>query len=146
MDYKLFTEFITLQALLKETGIIQSGGAIKGFLANNEVLVNGEPENRRGKKLRFNDKVELPNQGQTITLIEPSSFEIAEHALELAEKKRVAELVKKMNQATKKQAANKKPAAHKPKQAGPGRRQGQTQTFRKVDKTVKPAIRFPGAN
>ncbi|MFF1032490.1 RNA-binding S4 domain-containing protein, partial [Streptococcus pyogenes] len=26
MIYKLFTEFITLQALLKELGIIQSGG------------------------------------------------------------------------------------------------------------------------
>ncbi|HEQ2818633.1 TPA: RNA-binding S4 domain-containing protein [Streptococcus pyogenes] len=33
MIYKLFTEFITLQALLKELGIIQSGGAIKRFLA-----------------------------------------------------------------------------------------------------------------
>ena len=34
MEYKLFEEFITLQALLKELGIIQSGGAIKSFLLN----------------------------------------------------------------------------------------------------------------
>lgn len=32
MKYKLFDEYITLQALLKEVGIIQSGGAIKSFL------------------------------------------------------------------------------------------------------------------
>ena len=28
MEYKLFDEYITLQALLKEVGIIQSGGAV----------------------------------------------------------------------------------------------------------------------
>ena len=50
MEYKLFEEFITLQALLKELGIIQSGGAIKSFLAENIVYFNGELENRRGKK------------------------------------------------------------------------------------------------
>lgn len=49
MIYKLFTEFITLQALLKELGIIQSGGAIKGLLAETTVLFNGEDEKRRGK-------------------------------------------------------------------------------------------------
>ena len=32
MNYKLFDDFITLQAILKELGIIQSGGAIKAFL------------------------------------------------------------------------------------------------------------------
>ena len=44
MEYKLFDEYITLQALLKELSIIHSGGAIKGFLANNTVLFNGEDE------------------------------------------------------------------------------------------------------
>ena len=50
MEYKLFDEYITLQALLKELSIIHSGGAIKGFLANNTVLFNGEDEKRRRKK------------------------------------------------------------------------------------------------
>lgn len=45
MEYKLFDGYITLQALLKELSIIHSGGAIKGFLANNVVLFNGEEEN-----------------------------------------------------------------------------------------------------
>lgn len=44
MEYKLFDEYITLQALLKELSIIHSGGAIKGFLAKNTVLFNGEDE------------------------------------------------------------------------------------------------------
>ena len=55
MDYKLFDEYITLQALLKEVGVIQSGGAIKSFLVENEVYFNGELETRRGKKLRVRD-------------------------------------------------------------------------------------------
>ena len=50
MKYKLFDEYITLQALLKEVGIIQSGGAIKSFLQKNKVYFNGELETRRGKK------------------------------------------------------------------------------------------------
>ena len=49
MEYKLFDEFITLQALLKEVGIIQSGGAIKSFLADHQVFFNSELENRRGR-------------------------------------------------------------------------------------------------
>lgn len=147
MDYKLFTEFITLQALLKEQGIIQSGGAIKGFLSDNKVLVNGEDENRRGKKLRLGDVVTLPAQGVTITLIAPSAVEIAEHELELAEKKRVAELVKKMNQNLKKeQAKTRKPAGKKPSNPKSGQA-ARTQTYRKTDdKANKPAVRFPGAN
>ena len=59
MEYKLFDEYITLQALLKEVGIIQSGGAIKSFLADNQVFFNGELENRRGKKLYSNDVIKL---------------------------------------------------------------------------------------
>ncbi|MEQ9810043.1 S4 domain-containing protein YaaA [Streptococcus jiangjianxini] len=97
MDYKLFDDYITLQALLKETGIIQSGGAIKGYLADNTVLFNGEDEKRRGKKLRLGDKIELPKEGIAITLIQPNETELKQHQLDLAEKKRIADLVKKMN-------------------------------------------------
>ncbi|EFR45234.1 S4 domain protein YaaA [Streptococcus pseudoporcinus SPIN 20026] len=75
MDYKLFTEFITLQALLKEVGIIQSGGAIKSFLAETTVLFNGQDEKRRGKKLRVGDHIEIPSHQVTIHLIEPTSLE-----------------------------------------------------------------------
>ena len=62
MKYKLFDEYITLQALLKEVGIIQSGGAIKSFLQENQVYFNGDLETRRGKKIRIGDIITLPNQ------------------------------------------------------------------------------------
>lgn len=59
-------DYITLQQLLKACDIISSGGQIKSWLAENEVIVNGEPENRRGKKLRAGDVVEA--QGITIEI------------------------------------------------------------------------------
>ncbi len=58
MKFTLKDEYITLQQILKACDVIQSGGQIKSWLAENEVLVNGEPENRRGKKLRSGDVVE----------------------------------------------------------------------------------------
>ena len=131
MEYKLFDDYITLQALLKETGIIQSGGAIKSFLSEYPVLFNGEPENRRGKKLRVNDIVSLPEQGIEINLTAPSQEEILQHQKEIAEKKRVAELVKAMNKDLKKSQTSKK---EKRKNTGLPEKQ----------KTTKSPVRFPG--
>lgn len=131
MEYKLFDDYITLQALLKETGIIQSGGAIKTFLSEYPVLFNGEPENRRGKKLRVNDRISLPEQGIEIDLTAPSQEEILQHQKEIAEKKRVAELVKAMNRDLKKSQTSKK---EKRKNTGVPKKQ----------KTTKSPVRFPG--
>ena len=128
MEYKLFDEHITLQALLKEVGIIQSGGAIKSFLADHQVFFNGELENRRGKKLRIGDIVSLPDQELEILLLDPSQEEILEHQEEQAEKKRVADLVKAMNKDLKKsQPANKEQKKRKTEQ-----------------KSKKAPVRFPG--
>ena len=52
--------FITLGQLLKEEGIIPTGGAAKWFLKEHQVLINGEPDDRRGKKLYDGDTVEIP--------------------------------------------------------------------------------------
>lgn len=131
MEYKLFDDYITLQALLKETGIIQSGGAIKTFLSEYPVLFNGDPENRRGKKLRVNDRISLPEQGIEINLTAPSQEEILQHQKEIAEKKRVAELVKAMNKDLKKSQTSKK---EKRKNTG----------IPKKQKTTKSPVRFPG--
>ena len=103
MNYKLFDDFITLQAILKELGIIQSGGAIKVFLQEKEVFVNGELEQRRGRKLRVNDQIDIPELSVTITILEPSQEEIEEHLKDKEEKERVAKLVKQLNQQQKKQ-------------------------------------------
>lgn len=53
--------FITLGQLLKEEGIIPTGGAAKWFLKENQVLVNDEPDDRRGRKLYPGDKVLIPD-------------------------------------------------------------------------------------
>lgn len=50
-------EYITLNVLLKITGIIDTGGMAKWYLANYRVLVNNEEENRRGRKLYPGDIV-----------------------------------------------------------------------------------------
>lgn len=81
MEYKLFDEYITLQALLKELSIIHSGGAIKGFLANNVVLFNGEEEKRRGKKLRYGDVITIPSEELEITIVVPTQSEIEKQNL-----------------------------------------------------------------
>lgn len=52
-------EFITLGQLLKKADIVSNGGEVKFFLAENKVLVNGEDENRRGKKLYHGNTIEI---------------------------------------------------------------------------------------
>ncbi len=122
MDYKLFGDYITLQALLKDLGIIQSGGAVKAFLASTEVFFNGQLENRRGKKLRIGDSLSIPSQALTIMIVEPSNAEKEEHKNNLAEKQRVAALVKRINQTnkTKKGQKNNPPKREKKAVKFPG--------------------------
>ena len=54
-------EYITLNVLLKITDIIPTGGMAKIYLAENDVYVNGEKENRRGRKLYRGDIVKANN-------------------------------------------------------------------------------------
>ncbi|MFT8458806.1 MAG: S4 domain-containing protein YaaA [Liquorilactobacillus ghanensis] len=58
---QLKSTYMTLGQLLKHIDVISSGGQAKWFLQNNDVLVNGQSENRRGRKLYAGDQVELPN-------------------------------------------------------------------------------------
>jgi ribosome-associated protein len=50
-------DMIRLGQLLKVAGVIDSSGEAKAFLASSAVLVNGEPETRRGRQLRAGDEV-----------------------------------------------------------------------------------------
>ncbi|HFR3750955.1 S4 domain-containing protein YaaA [Streptococcus suis] len=126
MEFKLFDDYITLQALLKTTGILHSGGAIKGFLEENTILFNGEDEKRRGKKIRVGDVITLPDHNTSITIVAPSAEEIKQHQEDQAEKERVAAIVKKLNQENKK---NKK----------------QVKTPKKATKNIeRKPVRFPG--
>ncbi|MDY0010722.1 MAG: RNA-binding S4 domain-containing protein, partial [Candidatus Izemoplasmatales bacterium] len=50
-DVKITTPFITLGQLIKFLNLIGSGGEVKLFIMQNQILFNDEPENRRGKKI-----------------------------------------------------------------------------------------------
>ncbi len=59
----IHTQYITLGQLIKYENILESGGLVKEFLNQVAITVNGEPENRRGKKLYNNDIVKIENIG-----------------------------------------------------------------------------------
>ncbi|KZN96566.1 MULTISPECIES: S4 domain-containing protein YaaA [Aeribacillus] len=59
-------EYITLGQFLKLADVIQTGGMAKWFLQEHEVLVNSEKEQRRGRKLRDGDIVEVKEIGTFI--------------------------------------------------------------------------------
>ena len=50
-------QFITLNVLLKIADLIPTGGMAKVYLLENAVYVNGELENRRGRKLYRGDVI-----------------------------------------------------------------------------------------
>lgn len=55
-------EYVTLNVVLKLGNVISTGGMAKMFLQTETVLVNGEKENRRGRKLYHGDVVEVKNK------------------------------------------------------------------------------------
>ena len=62
-EIKIDTEYITLGQLLKMTDAISSGGMAKWFLSENVVYINGEADQRRGRKIRNKDIVNIPGIG-----------------------------------------------------------------------------------
>ncbi|KAB2330825.1 S4 domain-containing protein YaaA [Cytobacillus depressus] len=60
------TEYITLGQFLKVSDVIQSGGMAKWFLGEYEVFINGEQDQRRGRKLRAGDEIQIPGFGSFV--------------------------------------------------------------------------------
>lgn len=60
------TEFITLGQFLKFADVVSSGSEAKFYLSTVEVVVNGEVEDRRGRKLRPGDVVETKGNAYEI--------------------------------------------------------------------------------
>ena len=56
---KIDTTFIKLDSFLKAVDAVSSGGEAKVLISGGEVLVNGEVELRRGRKLYPGDRVEM---------------------------------------------------------------------------------------
>ncbi len=53
---------ITLGQALKAADVVGSGGEAKLVIQGGDVLVNGEVETRRGRKLRVGDVVEVGDE------------------------------------------------------------------------------------
>ncbi len=64
---RISTPYITLGQLLKMTDWIASGGQAKEAVLQLKIQVNGEPENRRGRKLYPKDIVEIVGKRYTIS-------------------------------------------------------------------------------
>ena len=60
--FKISGDYITLSQFLKEESIISSVGQAKWYLKDNPVVLNGEKEDRRGKKLYPGDQLEIAEQ------------------------------------------------------------------------------------
>ena len=60
IDFALRGEFITLDALLKATGLAGSGGAAKAMVAEGRVQVDGREELRKTCKIRAGQVVAVP--------------------------------------------------------------------------------------
>ena len=69
IDFPLRGEFITLDRLLKATGIAPSGGAAKAMVAEGLVQVDGQDELRKTCKVRQGQVVSLT--GVRITVLAP---------------------------------------------------------------------------
>jgi ribosome-associated protein len=55
-------DMIRLGQLLKLAGVVSAGGELKAFLAATPVLVNGEPDARRGRQLHPGDVVAVAGE------------------------------------------------------------------------------------
>ena len=58
-EIRISGDTIRLGQLLKLSGIVGSGSEAKDLLASEAVLVNGEPEGRRGRQLHVGDTVRV---------------------------------------------------------------------------------------
>ena len=60
--FKIETDYIKLDQFLKWIGLAESGVAAKELIQAERVMVNGEVETRRGKKLYRGDVVKVAGQ------------------------------------------------------------------------------------
>ncbi|GEN44672.1 S4 domain-containing protein YaaA [Alkalibacillus haloalkaliphilus] len=60
------TDEITLGQFIKLANIVESGGMVKMFLQDYNIYVNGEQDQRRGRKLKIDDRVEVEEVGTFI--------------------------------------------------------------------------------
>lgn len=64
--FDLRGDYITLDALLKASGLSSSGGEAKMLIQQGVVRVNGEVDVRRGRKVRVGDRVAVDQQSVSV--------------------------------------------------------------------------------
>lgn len=62
------SDYITLSQLLKGAGIISTGGQAKAYLANQDIFIDGEQDQRRGRKIYPGSQVAVPNINATFNI------------------------------------------------------------------------------
>jgi ribosome-associated protein len=67
---EIHDEMIRLGQLLQLAGLVDSGSDAKLLLAGGEVLVNGEPETRRGRQLHAGDVVEALGESVVVAAVD----------------------------------------------------------------------------
>lgn len=63
-------EYITLESFLKVQGVVETGGRAKLMITSGMVRVNGEVDNRRGRKLRQGDLVRMEDLEMEVQFVE----------------------------------------------------------------------------
>jgi len=74
-DVPILGRMIRLGQLLKLAGAIDSGSDAKRLLAGGAVLVNGQPDDRRGRQLHHGDVVTVG--GEDLRVVVPGQDEQA---------------------------------------------------------------------
>ena len=72
-DVPILGRMIRLGQLLKLAGTIESGSDARTLLAAETVLVNGEPDERRGRQLHHGDVVSVA--GEELRVVVPGEDE-----------------------------------------------------------------------
>jgi ribosome-associated protein len=67
-DIEIYAEPIALYQLLKLEALVSSGGEAKVAIDNGRVLVNGEVETRRRKKILSGDIIEFESESFKVVL------------------------------------------------------------------------------
>ncbi|WP_156299153.1 S4 domain-containing protein YaaA [Streptobacillus canis] len=62
MEIKITTEYIKLDQLLKFANLVENGGSAKEVILEGLVLVDGEVETRRGRKIYSGMVVEFEGE------------------------------------------------------------------------------------
>lgn len=71
LTFELRGDFITLDALLKATGLASSGGQAKAMIADAKILVDGRSELRKTCKIRAGQVVAV--QGARVRVTAPEA-------------------------------------------------------------------------